>query len=46
MLNATNTIGLGHVSNTKLTMYGTAAQGETLKRSLGIGDQKGIDAIY
>jgi hypothetical protein len=39
-------IGLGHVSDTKLTMYGSAAQGETLKRSLGIGDQKGIDAIY
>lgn len=39
-------IGLGHVSNTKLTMYGSAAQGETLKRSLGIGDQKGIAAIY
>ncbi len=39
-------IGLGHASNTKLTMYGSAAQGETLKRSLGIGDQRGIDAIY
>jgi hypothetical protein len=39
-------IGLGHVSDTKLTMYGSAAQGETLKRSLGIGDQRGIDAIY
>jgi hypothetical protein len=39
-------IGLGHVSDTKLSMYGTAAQGETLKRSLGIGDQNGIDAIY
>jgi hypothetical protein len=39
-------IGLGHVSDTKLTMYGSAAQGETLKRSLGIGDQKGIDALY
>jgi hypothetical protein len=39
-------VGLGHVSDTKLTMYGYAAQGETLKRSLGIGDQKGIDAIY
>jgi hypothetical protein len=39
-------IGLGHVSNTKLTMYGSAAQGETLKRSLGIGDQYGIRAIY
>jgi hypothetical protein len=39
-------IGLGHVSHTKLTMYGSAAQGETLKRSLGIGDQRGIDAIY
>ena len=39
-------IGLGHVSDTKLTMYGYSVQGETLKRSLGIGDQKGIDAIY
>jgi Matrixin len=39
-------VGLGHVTDTKLTMYGSAAQGETLKRSLGIGDQKGIDAIY
>ncbi len=39
-------IGLGHVSDTKLTMYGSATQGETLKRSLGIGDQKGIDALY
>ena len=39
-------IGLGHVSDTKLTMYGSAAQGETLKRSLGIGDQRGINAIY
>jgi hypothetical protein len=39
-------IGLGHASDTKLTMYGSAAQGETLKRSLGIGDQRGIDAVY
>jgi hypothetical protein len=39
-------IGLGYASDTKLTMYGSAAQGETLKRSLGIGDQRGIDAIY
>jgi hypothetical protein len=39
-------VGLGHVTDTKLTMYGSAAQGETLKRSLGIGDQKGIDATY
>jgi hypothetical protein len=39
-------VGLGHVSDAKLTMYSSAAQGETLKRSLGIGDQKGIDAIY
>ena len=38
--------GLGHVSDTKLSMYGSSAQGETLKRSLGIGDQRGIDAIY
>jgi hypothetical protein len=39
-------VGLGHASDTKLTMHGSAAQGETLKRSLGIGDQRGIDAIY
>jgi matrixin len=39
-------IGLGHVSDTKLSMYSSAAQGETLKRSLGIGDQSGIDALY
>jgi hypothetical protein len=39
-------VGLGHASDIKLTMYGSAAQGETLKRSLGIGDQRGIDAIY
>ncbi len=39
-------VGLGHVSDTKLSMYGSSAQGETLKRSLGIGDQRGIDAIY
>jgi hypothetical protein len=39
-------VGLGHASDTKLTMYGSAAQGETLKRSLGIGDQRGTDAIY
>ena len=38
--------GLGHASDTKLSMYGSSAQGETLKRSLGIGDQRGIDAIY
>jgi hypothetical protein len=39
-------VGLGHASDTKLSMYGSSAQGETLKRSLGIGDQRGIDAIY
>jgi hypothetical protein len=39
-------IGLGHVSDTRLSMYGVAYQGETLKRSLGIGDQRGIDAKY
>jgi hypothetical protein len=39
-------IGLGHVRNTELSMYGLAYQGETLKRSLGIGDQRGINIKY
>lgn len=39
-------IGLGHVSDTRLTMYSSAAPGETLKRTLGNGDQIGIDRLY
>lgn len=39
-------IGLGHVSDTRLTMYPSSAPGETLKRTLGIGDQIGIDRLY
>lgn len=39
-------IGLGHVADNKLTMYRFASLGETLKRSLGIGDQKGLERLY
>jgi hypothetical protein len=42
-------IGLAHASKTTdsaLTMYPTAGQGETHKRTLGTGDKKGLDAIY
>jgi hypothetical protein len=39
-------IGLDHVSDILLSMYPTAAPGETLKRSLGIGDQRGINRLY
>lgn len=39
-------VGLGHVSDTLLTMYSFASRGETLKRSLGVGDQKGLDKLY
>ncbi len=39
-------IGLGHVSDTRLTMYPSSAPGETLKRTLGNGDQIGIDRLY
>lgn len=39
-------IGLGHVSDNLLTMYRYAAAGETLKSSLGRGDQRGIDRLY
>jgi hypothetical protein len=39
-------IGLDHVSDIRLTMYPSSAPGETLKRSLGIGDQRGIDRLY
>ncbi len=39
-------IGLGHVSDNRLTMYPSSAPGETLKRTLGNGDQIGIDRLY
>ena len=39
-------IGLGHVSDNLLTMYRYASPGETLKSSLGRGDQRGIDKLY
>jgi hypothetical protein len=38
-------IGLGHVSDTQLTMYSSAAPDETLKRTLGNGDQIGTDRL-
>lgn len=39
-------IGLGHVADNLLTMYKYASPGETLKSSLGRGDQRGIDKLY
>ena len=39
-------IGLGHVTDNLLTMYKYASPGETLKSTLGIGDQRGIDRLY
>lgn len=42
-------IGLAHVGSANdiaLTLYPYASLGETLKRTLGTGDKKGIDAIY
>jgi predicted Zn-dependent protease len=39
-------IGLDHVRDIGLSMYPNAAPGETLKRSLGIGDQRGINRLY
>jgi len=39
-------VGLGHVGDTLLTMYRYAATGETLKSSLGKGDQRGLDKNY
>jgi len=46
---AGHVVGLGHTSGAKnvaLTMYPFASAGETLKRTLGTGDKKGIDGIY
>ncbi len=39
-------IGLGHVTDSLLTMYKYASPGETLKSSLGRGDQRGVDRLY
>ena len=39
-------IGLGHVGDTVQTMYRYASPGETLKRTLGKGDQRGLDKLY
>src|SRR5438093_9028476 len=39
-------VGLGHVADNLLTMYKYASPGETLKSSLGRGDQRGIDKLY
>ncbi len=39
-------IGLGHVNDTVQTMYRYASPGETLKRTLGKGDQRGLDKLY
>ena len=41
-----HSLGLGHVSDPALTMYRYASPGETLKRSLGNGDQRGLDRLY
>jgi hypothetical protein len=39
-------LGLGHVNDRALTMYRYASPGETLKSSLGFGDQRGLDRLY
>jgi hypothetical protein len=42
-------IGLGDLYNkptTELTMYGYASYNETKKRDLGLGDIKGVQALY
>lgn len=39
-------LGLGHVNHAALTMYRYASPGETLKSSLGSGDQRGLDRLY
>ena len=41
--------GLGHVNAPKdgcLTMYAISGKGETHKRTLGLGDQLGMDVLY
>jgi hypothetical protein len=40
-------VGLGHVTNTTwLTMYTSTGLGWTRHRSLGLGDARGLDALY
>jgi hypothetical protein len=39
-------IGLGHAGDNHLSMYRYTSEGETLKRSLGVGDQRGIAKLY
>lgn len=39
-------IGLDHVNDEYLTLYGYASEGETRKCSLGPGDQAGATALY
>ncbi|MCI0559070.1 MAG: M10 family metallopeptidase domain-containing protein [Nitrososphaera sp.] len=39
-------LGLGHANHAALTMYRYASPGETLKSSLGYGDQRGLDRLY
>ena len=39
-------VGLGHVSDTLLTMYPHSTAGETLKRTLGNGDRTGMAHLY
>ena len=41
-----HSLGLGHVNDRLLSLYGYASPGETLKRSLGFGDQRGLDKLY
>jgi predicted Zn-dependent protease len=39
-------VGLGHVTDSLLTMYPTSFAGETLRRSLGNGDRAGMSFLY
>jgi predicted Zn-dependent protease len=39
-------INLGHVSDRLQSMYPSSLAGETLKRTLGNGDTKGISNLY
>jgi predicted Zn-dependent protease len=39
-------VGLGHVNDNLLTMFPTSFAGETLKRSLGNGEQAGMNFLY
>jgi hypothetical protein len=39
-------LGLDHVNDEVLTMYPYVTTGETLKRSLGLGDERGFSKLY